>query len=554
MTRTTSRLLSVTACLAVLACASIAAAQTSDARIQELIRQVKTAPPPTITLSPQLAPDANGPVVPLTIDDAVRLALERNLDIAVQRMGPELADITIAQSLTAYRPTVTADFNRSSTTSAPTSQLQLSSGGSGVTNHNLGYNGTYTQLTPWWGGNIRANLNNSRSDSNSNNATFNPSYQSTWTLTYSQPLLRGRSVDATRRTITVAKINRDISDVQLKSQLSNLVSDVRNSYWDYVYAVQAVEAANQSLALATKLVDDNKVKVEIGTLAPLEVTTAQAEQAQREQTVVNAVGARKIAETNLKRLIVSGTDDPNWRVSLDPIDRPEFLPEDVDVEAAIRRALNERTDVTVVRKTLDINAESLKYLRDQTRPEIDVSANYGTQGVGGTFLQRSNTGVLGSTVTNTIPGGIGDAFSSLFSNANPRWSVGLSVSYPIGVNAPDTQLARANVMLNQINAQLKKMELQVATDITNAANNLNNAAQAVRVAQKSRELSEQRRQAEQSKFDVGMSTNYQVVQAQRDLQDAVNSELRAILNYRKSQVEFERAQQTLGNVTISQIN
>jgi len=554
MTRTTSRLLSVTVCAGLLALASTASAQLTEARIQELIREAKTAAPPAINISTQLAPDANGPTVPVTIDDAVRLALERNLDIAVQRMAPELADITIAQSLTAYRPTVTADFNRSSTTSAPTSQLTLSAGGAGVTNHNLGYNGTYTQLTPWWGGNIRANLNNSRSDSNSNNATFNPSYQSTWTLTYAQPVLRGRSIDSTRRTITVAKINRDISDVQLKSQLSNLVSDVRNAYWDYVYAVQSVDAAQQSLQLATKLVEDNKVKVEIGTLAPLEVTTAQAEEAQREQTLVNAVGSRKIAETNLKRLIVSGTDDPNWRSTLDPIDRPEFLPEDVDVEAAIRRALNERTDVMVVRKTLDINAESLKYLRDQTLPQIDLSANYGTQGVGGTFLQRSNNGVLGSTVTNTVPGGIGDAFSSLLRGSNPRWSVGLSVTYPIGVNSPDTQLARANVMLNQINAQLKKMELQVATDITTAANNLNNGAQSVRVAQKSRELSEQRLKAEQSKFDVGMSTNYQVVQAQRDLQDAVNSELRAILNYRKSQVEFERAQQTLGNVTIAQIN
>jgi len=554
MIRTSSRLLSVTACAGMLAYASTASAQITEARIQELIRAAKTAPPPAINLSPQLAPDANGPVTPLTIDDVVRLALERNLDIAVQRMGPELADITLAQTYTAYRPTVTADLTRSSTTSAPTSQLTLSAGGSGVTNHNLGYNGTYNQAMPWWGGSVRGQLNNSRSDSNSNNATFNPSYQSTWTLSYSQPVLRGRSIDTTRRQIFVAKVNRDISDVQLKAQLSNLVSDVRNAYWDYVYSVQAVDAANQSLALATKLVEDNKIKVEIGTLAPLEVTSAQAEQAQRESTVVNAVGSRKIAETNLKRLIVSGTDDPNWRATIDPIDRPEFLPEDVDLEAAIRRALNERTDVSIVRRTLEINAESLKYLRDQTLPQVDMSANYGTQGVGGTFLQRSNTGVLGSQVTSTIPGGIGDAYSSLFKGANPRWSVGLSVSYPIGLNTADTQLARANVTTNQINAQLKKMELQVATDITNAATNLNNSAQAVRVAQKSRELSEQRRQAEQSKFDVGMSTNYQVVQAQRDLQDAVNSELRAILNYRKSQVEFERAQQTLGNITISQIN
>jgi outer membrane protein TolC len=135
-------------------------------------------------------------------------------------------------------------------------------------------------------------------------------------------------------------------------------------------------------------------------------------------------------------------------------------------------------------------------------------------------------------ITSTIPGGIGDAFSSLFQGRNPRWTLGLNVTWPIGLTQQETQLARANVQVNQIQAQLKKAELQVATDINTAAINLRNSAQSVAVSQKSRELAERRMEAEQSKFDVGMSTNFQVVQAQRDLQDARNAELRAILNYR----------------------
>ena len=159
---------------------------------------------------------------------------------------------------------------------------------------------------------------------------------------------------------------------------------------------------------------------------------------------------------------------------------------------------------------------------------------------------------LGSDVTTTIPGGIGDAFSSLFANRYPRWTVGLNVTYPIGTSTQDAAVARARVQLSQVEAQIKQIELQVATEITNAAINLRNTSEAVQAAQAARELSTQRLEAEQSKFEVGMSTNYQVVQAQRDLNDARNSELRAILNYQKARVEFERLQQTtLQNTNIT---
>jgi outer membrane protein TolC len=175
-------------------------------------------------------------------------------------------------------------------------------------------------------------------------------------------------------------------------------------------------------------------------------------------------------------------------------------------------------------------------------PAIDLNVSYGVQGVGGTQLVR-NLGQLGSPVTGTIPGGIGDSYSSLLRAQNPRWTVGVNVSYPLGLSGQDTALARARVQLNQNQSQLKLLELKVTTDITNAAINLRNMAEAVQAARAARELQEQRLSAEQSKFEVGMSTNFQVVQAQRDLNDARNSELRSILDYQRSQVEFDRVQQ-----------
>jgi outer membrane protein TolC len=505
-------------------------------------------------LPPQASATA-GQVVPITLDESVKFALERNLDIAVQRQNPELQDIAIATARAAFSPALTTQVSRASQTNAPTSQLQVSQGGGGVRSDTLTYNGGYTQLFSKTGATFSAALNNSRQESTSNNVFFNPQFNSTWSFNVSQPLLRGFKIDAQRRTLEVARINRDISDVQLRATLTNTISNVRNAYWDFVFATQAVEVARQSLELAEKLVQDNQTRVEIGTMAPIDVVQAQAEQATRRQALVTAENTKRTTELALKRLIVSGTSDPNWAVTLDPIDRPEFRPEPVDVEAAIRRALSERTDVNIVKRSVEVNNLTLRFLRNATMPDVDLNVNYGTQGVGGPRLVRQQSGLLGSDVTTTVPGGITDAFESLFARENPRWTVGLNVSYPLGTSTQDAAVARARVQLNQVESQIKQIELQVATDITNAAIQLRNTAEAVEAAQASRDLMQRRLEAEQSKFEVGMSTNYFVVQAQRDLNDARNSELRAILNYRKAQVEFERLQQTTlqnSNITLLQ--
>jgi outer membrane protein TolC len=531
-----------------------ASAQTqgiSEERLQELIREAQKATQPTFEFTPK-APE--GPTIPLTLQQAIEIGLERNLDLAVQRLTPQLQDIAIAAAGVIYQPTLTSSITRSSQTSTPTSQLQLATGGGSQISNNLNYNATVNQRLPWWGASVNGQFNNGRQASNSNNSTFNPQYNSTWTAQYSQPLMRGRAIDADRRGLIVSRLNRDVSDIQLRQQISNLSANIRNAYWNFVYATQAVETAQQSLQLASKLVSDNKIKVEVGTMAPIDVVQAEAEEARMSQSLVSAQNQRRTTELALKELIVGGTDDPNWAATLEPVDRPNFQAVDIDIEGAIRRALAERNDIAIVRKQMEMNDLGLKLLRDNTLPDIDFNLSYGVSGVGGTRLERAQSGVLGSNVTQVIPGGIGDAYSQLLRAQNPRWTVGVNVSYPIGLTAQDTSLARARVQLNQAASQLKAIELRVATDITRAAINLRNAAEAVTVARISRELQQQRLQAEQSKFDVGMSTNFQVVQAQRDLNDQQNSELRAILNYQQSQVEFDRVQQNGAGVNFVTIN
>jgi len=382
-----------------------ARAQVSEARLRELIRQAADATKePTGSGDPQTAVAAQeqGPIVRLTLDEAVAFALDRNLDIRVQRLNPELQDIALASARAFYSPSLTSAVNRSNTVGTPSSQLQISSGGKGVTQDRLVYNAGLTQNVAWGGGLLTATLNNNRNVSDSNNALFNPQYNANWQFVFTQPILRDFKIDAQRRTLAVTKINRDVSDIQLRASMTNLVSNVRNAYWDYVFATLAVEVAGQSLALADKLVADNQTRVEIGTMAPIDVVQAQAEQATRRSSLVTAQNTRRTAELTLKRLIVSGTDDPNWSVTLEPVDRPDFQPDQVDLEAAIRRALSERTDVAIAKKSIENNSTTLGYLRNQALPVVDAQVTYGVQGIGGTQLLRSNSGVLGSSFT-TVP-------------------------------------------------------------------------------------------------------------------------------------------------------
>ena len=536
------------ATVAAAATATRSFAQIPESRIRELIKEAAERAAanqqPVQPGQPAQAPGATRPTVRLTLDDAVKFALDRNLDIAVQRLNPEISDIAIAAVKATYRPAVTSTLATQSQTNPSTSVISGAGAGQGVSNGLTTFSGGLAQNLPWGSGGFNLSLANTKNTTTNTTSLFNPSYSPTWVGQYTQPLLRGLRTDSTRQQIVVTKINRDISDIQ--ALIINTVSNVRNAYWDYVFAVQSVDVAQQSLDLANRLVQDNQTRVQVGTMAPIDVVQAQSQAATAQQNLVQAQAARQTAELALKRLIVGGTQDPNWTASLDPIDRPDFVAESVDIEAAVRRALSERTDLDIAHKDLEINDATLKFLRDQTLPQTDFVASYGLVGLGGTQLITQGTGIAGQPrqITGTIPGGYSDALSSLFGAHFPRWTVSLNFSYPLGTSTAEAAVARSRVQLNQIQAQIKQLELQVATDVTNAAIGVTNNAQAVQAAQAAREFAQKQLEAEQSKFEVGMSTNYNVVLAQRDLANAQNTELGNIRSYRKSLVELERLQQT----------
>lgn len=483
----------------------------------------------------QQAPEVN-----LTLDEAVQRALERNLDIQVERLNPQAIDFALAALRSSFHPTITSTLGQRSQVNPPTSQLN---GGQRVSNTTTTYNTGIEQFVPWGGGNFAVQWNNNRSDTSNIFANFNPSYVSNITASFSQPLLRGFGTDQLRQQIRITQINRSISEVQLRATVTSTLASVRSAYWDFVFATQSMDVARNSLALAEKLVEDNRIRVEAGAMAPIDVVEAQAEAAARRQVLAQVEATAQITELALKRLIVEGTQDPLWGARLVATDRPQFRPGPIDVEGAIVNALDRRTDLTEARQQLESTDVTLRYLRNERLPAVDAVATYGLQGLGGTQYIREGSG-LGSQILDTIPGGFADALSAIRRRSFPTWNVSVNLTYPLFASAADAQYARARVQRNQSLAGIRALELQVATDVTSAGLQVESTLKRVEASTASRELAERRLEAEQSKFEVGLSTNFFVVQAQRDLQDAQIAELRALLDYQQAQVEFERVQET----------
>jgi outer membrane protein len=486
-----------------------------------------------------------GPALPLTLDEAVKMALDKNLDIAVQRLNPQTYDFALASVKAAYLPTVSSLIGDDHQTATPTTLL---TGGRQVTTSTGTVNGQLTQNLPQGGGSLNVTWNNNRVFTNSFFYNYNPAFNVNLSAQYTQPLLRGLRADAARQQLAVVKVNRAISDLQLQSTITNTLTSVRNAYWDLVLAVQSIDVARTSVDLAHQLVDEHQKRVEAGAMTRLDLVTATSQEATDRHTLVVAEGTRRTAELALKRLLVAGPDDALWRAVIDPVDRPDNEPRAIDLDAALKRALAERTDLAQAKQQVAANEATLGYLRDQTRPQADLVASYALAGLGGTQLVRAgdpqSAASFTAPVVGTIPGAYGTALDSLFGRKYPTWGIALNVAYPLGYSAARAEAARAQIQASQALAETHRLEVQVVTDVTDAAIAARNAFDEIDTARQARALAEQKLDAEQKKFGVGMSTDYLVVQAQRDLADARSTVLRAEITYQKALVDFERAQQT----------
>jgi outer membrane protein len=540
-----SKIVSVTLLVLMIPGAALAQTQPTDsARTEDLVKQALERYAAGLEAGAKSRADqqpADAPTVSLTLEEAVRRAMEENLDITVERLNPQTFDFTLASLRANYKPVATSTFGRRDNVRPPTNLLNPGSPNVSTMTYNTGL----LQNLKWGGGAVSIAFNNNKVVSPTDRlAQFDPQFNASYLFNYTQPLLRGFRIDQTRQQMATTTINRDNSELNLKARTTNTLAAVRAAYWDYVFTIQAVEVAKESLALASKLLSDNKIRVEVGTMAPMDVVQAEAEEATRQQALTTATATMRTAELALKRLIVSGTSDPLWSQHIDPTDRPDFQPAAIDVEAALRSALLQRTDLQIARNNFETNNVLLKSQRDQSLPDLDAVISYGASGLGGTQWEFDRpSGFDRQRIGVAVQGGYNNALGTLFNRDYPNWQLAFNLSYPIGGNAAEAQAARTRLLLQQNQAQIRATELGVATEVTNAALQVTNSTEALSAARAARELSQRRLDAEMSRFEVGMSNNYQVVQSQRDLRDAQNSELRALLNYLKSLIEFDRVQQ-----------
>ena len=451
----------------------------------------------------------------------------------------------VATANAAFLPLASSGFGLNQATQ-PSRSLLDGGGlhGAPIVNDQGSYDVGLGQQVKWGGGRYDLTWNSNRQESTNTFTNFNPSLAATMSFTYTQPLLRGFRTDTARTQLVVSRINRNISDIDLEETIVNTLTDVRLAYWELVHALAAVDVQQQSLALAEQLVRDNRARVEIGMVGAIEVVQAQAEAALRRQSLAEAVRRRETNELALKQLIVTGRGDELWNAEINPTDQPRRDAIQIDLEAAIRAALDRRTDISRARRQIAINNATVANLRDNTLPALDLIGSYQLTGQGGPRLVPSGTSfeeILGGT-GNVLPGGYGDAIDDIIGADYPIWSIQVQMTYPLGRSVDETAYEQARLELRQNEAQLEWIELQVATEVTNAALQIHAFQESIQAATAARKLAEEQLRAEETKFEVGLSTNYLVVQMQRELAAAQELELRAVLDYQRATIEFDRAQ------------
>ena len=479
----------------------------------------------------------------LTVDEAVKLALEHNLGVQVARVNPQIQDYSIAQARANWAPTLTSSFSTNSNTQPP---RNVFAGGQGkVTDERTAGDVGVSQNIPWGGGFYAASWSTNRATTSSSFTLFDPVLSSNLNLQFIQPLLRNFNIDAIRQQVLVGHKNREIADIDLQQTILNTSRSVRNAYWDLSYAIASLEVQKQSLELARESLRNNRARVEIGTMAPIDIVEAESEVAQREEAVILAEASIERAEDALRALIYDPAMPDFWNVKLEVVEMPPFQPITVNIDEAVRTALDRRTDLRSTRKSIEANDVSIRYFRNQTLPDVNAQVDYGLSGLGGTGFQRA-IGPLGpgtGDILGRTQRGFGSVVGDLFNNRYPVWTVSLNIGYPIGTSTAEAGLARARLQYSQSQTELKNQQLQVATQVRDVGRQVQTNQKRVEATRASRQLAERRLEAEEKKFQAGMSTPFFVFQAQRDLSQARANELRAITDYNRSLVDFETVQE-----------
>jgi len=479
-----------------------------------------------------------GPVSRISADDAVRMALENNLGIQAERLSPQINTFAVAEARAAYAPVLFSNFFNRNSTQPPSTFITGS--GSLLTTESLTQDGGLAQNIPWGGGNYSLSLSGGKVTTSATDSRYNPQLSSNLSARIVQPLLRNLKTDSFRQQIETTQNNQVIADLGLRERVTVTSQAVRNAYFDLIGAIEGHKVAVQSLELAQDQLKSNRTKVEVGTLAPIDIIEAEAEVASNEEAVINAEARIKSVEDRLRYLILNPSQPDFWTMRIEPTDAPAMTPIAIDVDAAIANALAQRTDIARLKKQLDNIDVGIKFAQNQKMPGLDLTANYNVIGVAGTQLEFGQG--FPPPVLNTSIRSFRDALTDVLGQDFRTWSVALAFSYPLGTSQADATLASNRLQRQQGAVSLRDLELQVATGVRDAARQVETNVKRVEATQKARDRAERRLEAENKRMTVGLSSTFQLFQAQRDLARQRQQEVNALIDYNRSVIAFEAIQ------------
>lgn len=506
-----------------------------------------------LALNSVLAPSVAGAIAPpaevaLTLAEARALALEKNIELRVERENVAIAASGEGRAKGAYDPTLRADARwrdrtdpvNSILSGAPTGELAPNTSGYVAS---LGI----SQLLPT-GGTVAFTTTTARDETTNVFASLSPSWSTSLGLELRQPLLRNFPIDPARQGLRVARVDRSRSAASLARVTAETVAAVERAFWSLLAARRDAEARESAVALAERQKVDVGSRVEAGTLSEADLAAPAAELEKRKGELYGSREAASRAENALRSFLLADPADPLWSSRLVLVDEPEGpAPTAPDVEAALVSATATRPEVAEAAARLERLTLEDEAARDRTRPQLDLIAAYARRGLAG----EQNPGIdppfpVGATeIPDAVDGGLGRSWGTVREGRYPDASVGLALTIPLGNRAARADAAVARSSRTQAYLALLRTRQAVEVEVRNAAVALETAAQRLAAARAGRTAAETQLRVEEERFDAGLSTTFFVLTRQNDRTQALLAETAALADLRKSRVEWARATGTL---------
>lgn len=529
------------------------------------------APAPLPDEPPPVAPNFQAPVrplpsadrigvdvsnqLPLSLDDAIELALQNNNDIDASRNDVQIAEFNLRGARGVYDPLLSSESYYESLTTPTASAIGGAVNGA-VTQTRYFGNAGVNGFTPWFGGQYSARFDSSRTTTSNTNSFLNPQFPTSLNFSYTQPLFRNFRFDANRRQIEIAKKNLSLSDAQFRQRAIEVIALVEQAYWNLVFSLRNLQVQIDAVKQARTQLESNQRQVEKGVLAPIEVVAATAQITTFEQNVYTAQESVTRAENTLKTLMLPDRSAEVWSRPITPVSPVSLEPPRIGLEVAVVEALRNRPEITQLETSSEINQIDQRYYKDQTKPQIDLVGSFTSQGLAGTETPAAinpNTGL--SRVPPNLVGGYFNSLGNLAALDYPTYRAGVSISLPWGNTIAKANLGRSLVEADRIKNQRAQTEQVIEAEVRNSIQALRSAEARLSAAAAARSSAEQLYDSEQRQFRSGTTTFYLVMQRQTELLEARSRELQAQTDLNKAISEFQRSTGTTlsaNNVTVSE--